>query len=240
MIKIKKLNHSFIDKRKQKRTLFRDFNLQIADRSVTAILGSSGLGKSTLLKFLAGHIPVKSGKILFNNKSQMPQSAVISQESDLFEWMTVYENLKITTPQPQKILRYLKIVELDKYLHSYPKELSGGMRKRLSIIRAFLSEAKYIIMDEAFAFLDIVTKQKLLSELLKMIKSAQKTVIMVTHDLDEAIYLADKVVILAGKPVKVLETIEIPHFQSTEIWKADSPLFLKLRNQIKSVLFEQT
>lgn len=241
MIQLKDINLSFANKNNHKEVIFKDFNLQIKKGLVTSIIGSSGVGKTTLMHIIAGYLIPDSGTVLLDgNIVDVPgkNRVVISQENDLFEWMTVIENLQIVSHDSDKIEKLLKMAKLSAYSGDYPKKLSGGMRKRLSIIRGFASEAKCILMDEPFGSLDMVTKQNLLEQLLTIIKSTNKTVVLVTHDIDESIYLSDEIIILADRPTKIVKKYEIPTELHRHLKTPDTTEFLKLRNSVKSTIFK--
>lgn len=243
MIQLKDINLSFSNKNNHKEVIFKDFNLEIKEHLVTSIIGSSGVGKTTLMNIIAGYIKPNSGTVLFNGKLvNVPgkNRVVISQENDLFEWMTVLENLQIVSNDPNKIKEFLKMAKLSAYSGDYPKELSGGMRKRLSIIRGFVSDAECILMDEPFGSLDMVTKQNLLEQLLTIIKATNKTIILITHDIDESIYLSDEIVILADRPTKIVKRYEIPTELHHHLKTPDTADFLELRNSLKSAIFRSS
>ena len=181
--------------------IFENFSLNISESDVTAILGASGIGKTTLLNIISGEIKDYAGEVIFENESN--EISYIFQEEALIPWNTIYENMlfvlkdKISKDKiDDLILKNLKLVKLDLYKDYYPSQLSGGMKRRLSIARAFSYPSKYLLMDEPFEFLDIKIKEEILDDFLKMQNIEKKTIILVTHDVELAIYLGDNIVVL--------------------------------------------
>ena len=181
-------------------------DIQIEERKITAILGESGCGKSTLLNIIAGKIKDYSGEIIFEREHKKGISYVF-QEDTLIPWKTVYSNLefvlkgKVEKSQiDERIKKYLKIVNLEGSEKEFPNMLSGGMKRRVGIARAFAFPSNYMFMDEPFEFLDVKIKEEIVEDLIKLQESEKKTIILITHDIDTAITLGEKIVVLGGKP----------------------------------------
>ena len=181
-------------------------DIEIEEEKITAILGESGCGKSTLLNIIAGKIKDYSGEIIFEREHEKGISYVF-QEDTLIPWKTVYNNLefvlkgKVEKSQiDERIKKYLKIVNLEGSEKEFPNMLSGGMKRRVGIARAFAFPSNYMFMDEPFEFLDVKIKEEIVEDLIKLQESEKKTIILITHDIDTAITLGEKIVVLGGKP----------------------------------------
>lgn len=181
-------------------------DIEIEEGKITAILGESGCGKSTLLNIIAGKIKDYSGEVIFEREHKKGISYVF-QEDTLIPWKTVYSNLefvlkgKVEKSQiDERIKKYLKIVNLEGSEKEFPNILSGGMKRRVGIARAFAFPSNYMFMDEPFEFLDVKIKEEIVEDLIKLQESEKKTIILITHDIDTAITLGEKIVVLGGKP----------------------------------------
>ena len=181
-------------------------DIEIEEGKITAILGESGCGKSTLLNIIAGKIKDYSGEVIFEREHKKGISYVF-QEDTLIPWKTVYSNLefvlkgKVEKSQiDERIKKYLKIVNLEGSEKEFPNMLSGGMKRRVGIARAFAFPSNYMFMDEPFEFLDVKIKEEIVEDLIKLQESEKKTIILITHDIDTAIILGEKIVILGEKP----------------------------------------
>ena len=181
-------------------------DIEIEEGKITAILGESGCGKSTLLNITAGKIKDYSGEVIFEREHKKGISYVF-QEDTLIPWKTVYNNLefvlkgKVEKSQiDERIKKYLKIVNLEGSEKEFPNMLSGGMKRRVGIARAFAFPSNYMFMDEPFEFLDVKIKEEIVEDLIKLQESEKKTIILITHDIDTAITLGEKIVVLGEKP----------------------------------------
>ena len=181
-------------------------DIEIEEGKITAILGESGCGKSTLLNIIAGKIKDYSGEIIFEREHEKGISYVF-QEDTLIPWKTVYSNLEFVlkgkvekSELDERIKKYLKIVNLEGSEKEFPNMLSGGMKRRVGIARAFAFPSNYMFMDEPFEFLDIKIKEEIVEDLIKLQESEKKTIILITHDIDTAITLGEKIVVLGEKP----------------------------------------
>lgn len=197
-----------------------DINLGIEQGEFICLLGPSGCGKSTLLRIIAGLLPETSGRITINGKRVVgpgPERAMVFQDYALFPWMTVEENVEfgleargIPLEERRAVSdNLLKVVGLSDFAKRYPHHLSGGMRQRVSIARALAVEPDLLLMDEPFGALDAQTRSVLQDELLRIWRQYRKTVIFVTHSIDEAIYLADRVVVMTARPGRIKEVVSI-------------------------------
>lgn len=192
---------------------------RISAGEIVCIVGPSGCGKSTLLKILAGLIEPTSGRVRFSNGSSDSgiRTALIFQEHGLFPWMTILDNVAFglenlgvgKVERQQKAQEFLEQLGLGEFSHYYPSELSGGMRQRAVIARAVLVEPNLLLMDEPFSGLDAQSKLVLQEEMLHIWKTFQQTVIYVTHEIEEAILLGDRVLLMTGRPGSIKEDIEV-------------------------------
>jgi NitT/TauT family transport system ATP-binding protein len=185
-----------------------NLNIEFKEGEVTCILGPSGCGKTTLLNILSGTLNFDSGEIVGFKHENI---SYVFQEDRLIDWKTVKENIEFVlkdilnkTDRNKIITKYLKAVDMEAYQDYYPNKLSGGMRQRVAIIRAFIYPSKLLIMDEPFKSLDMETKQHVMECFLNLIKVENRTCILVTHDIEEAKYLGDKIIMLSAKPTRVI------------------------------------
>lgn len=182
-------------------------SFEVKEGEILCIVGESGCGKTTLLKIIAGIEKADDGNISLKNG----RIGFVFQDVRLLPWKTVLGNVEFVLESvgmdKSRAVKVVKLVGLEGFEDYYPKQLSGGMQQRVGIARAIAIDPDILLMDEPFANLDALTKERMQSELLKIIQD--KTVIFVTHDIDEAVYLADRVVVLSQRPAKVVDVIDI-------------------------------
>lgn len=214
MLEVKNLTKEY--KNKTSHTVaVQDVSFSVADSEFLSIIGPSGCGKTTILRILAGLEKQTNGEITFSKTNV--NIGFVSQNYTLFPWLTIYENIafglrlkKIEVKEIEEIVnRYLLITGLDKFKDAFPSQLSGGMKQRVAIARTFANNPDIIFMDEPFGALDVQTRSQMQEFLTKILREENKTVVMVTHDIEEAIYLSDKVIILSTKPGTVKEIISV-------------------------------
>ena len=238
-IEIKNINKSF-DGRGKNLSVLEEISLTIDDGELVCLLGPSGCGKTTLLRLIAGLDQPTSGEIIANGELVEKPSgdrAVIFQQYSLFPWLTVIQNvtfgLEISGGSKEENIRaaerYLKSVGLLEFKDSYPHELSGGMKQRVAIIRSLLNHSPILLMDEPFSALDMQNRHKLQEQLIGVWKRFENTIVFVTHDVDEAVYLADKIVLLDKNPGKIAEIISVDLERPR---KRDSHEFLDIQESI--------
>lgn len=202
------------------RTVLNDLNLQIHKREFICIIGPSGCGKSTLSRIIAGLDSCSSGELLMEGKpiaGPSPERGMVFQGYTLFPWKTVKENIMFgpqmkglnTGTAETHAREWINIVGLEKYENQYPHQLSGGMKQRVAIARSLVNEPKILLMDEPFGALDPFTRQKMQKHLLDLWHNIDITVIFVTHDMDEAILLADRIIALKANPGEIKDIIEV-------------------------------
>lgn len=195
-----------------------DINLNVKEGEFISIIGSSGCGKSTLLKIIAGLDTEYDGIVTFDKKpinGPTREKGVIFQDHRLLPWMTVAENIRFSLPDNEEgvedlIKENIELVGLKEFENVYPKQLSGGMAQRVSIARALANKPKILLLDEPFGALDAITKINMQEELLKIWQKEKITMIIVTHDIDEAIYLGNRVIVMSSRPgrIRLIEEIK--------------------------------
>ena len=224
--------------------ILNDINLSINEGEFVAIVGHSGCGKSTLLKIIAGLLDYEDGNVTLDNKKITKSDidrGMVFQEHRLFPWLTIKENLAIGLDKLDKkkkeeiISEHLKLVKLDGFESVYPHQLSGGMSQRAAIARALVNAPKVLLLDEPFGALDALTKIMLQEEILKIWEKEKTTMIMVTHDIEEAVYLADRIVVMSAKPGKIKEIVTVDLGRSRDRGSAD---FARIKKKILSHFFE--
>ena len=225
-----------------------DVSIDIQDNDFVCIVGPSGCGKSTLLRMLAGLDFPSAGNIIVNDRKVTgpgPDRGMVFQTYTLFPWMNVEDNIKfglkikkLPKAEQQEIAdRYLKIIGLEKFAKSYSKELSGGMKQRVAIARALANQPEVLLMDEPFGALDPHTKSMMQLLMREIWVKEHPTVVFITHDIDEAVFLADKIYVMSARPGKMIKRVNVylPHKRTLDL--KDSPEFIKIRKGINDLLY---
>ncbi|WP_158787223.1 ABC transporter ATP-binding protein [Granulicella sp. L46] len=216
--------------------VLEDINLDVSDGEFVCIVGPSGCGKSTLLNVMAGFLPATAGTVTIDGEvvtGPDPRRILVFQERGVFPWLTVEGNIgfglsKLTREERrQRIAHYVQAVRLQGFEHVYPSDLSGGMKQRLQVARALAVNPDILYLDEPFGALDFVTRVIMRGELHRIWQTERRTILFVTHDIDEAVQLADRVVVLSSRPARIQDilTIDIPHPRNIS-----SPRYLQLRD----------
>ncbi|OPY37905.1 MAG: Trehalose/maltose import ATP-binding protein MalK [Methanoregula sp. PtaU1.Bin051] len=219
-LEIVNLSQSFPRDDGSRLQVLENLNLVVQDKEFVCILGSSGCGKTTLLRLIAGLDTAESGAILLDGEEMKGTNAkvgMVFQEYSLFPWRTVLDNvafgLEMQGAGREERYRiaeqYLELVGLTQFAKSYPSELSGGMRQRVAVARALALDPVVLLMDEPFGALDAQTRNMLQHELLGIWEKTKKTIVFITHSVDEAVFLADRIIVLTPRPGKVCETISL-------------------------------
>jgi NitT/TauT family transport system ATP-binding protein len=227
--------------------VLRDLSLDVGELEFLAIIGPSGCGKSTFLRILDGLVPADGGSIRLDGREVTGTGqgrGMVFQSFDLFPWRTAVENVefgleiqKIPKAERRRLARqYLELVGLGGFERAYPHQLSGGMQQRVGIARALAIRPEVLLMDEPFGSLDVQTRDLLQDELLRIWEHEQKTVVFVTHSIEEALYLADRIVVFTPRPAQVDRVIDVPFGRPRHEELKASPSFLELRRQIWDVL----
>ena len=213
IIEARAVNMSF-STRKGALTALEDFHLQVQPGEVVCIVGASGCGKSTFLNVVAGFLRPTSGEVLLEGRpitGVEPRCGMIFQSYALFPWMTVLENVGFgprlkgasRKARREKARHWISVVGLDGFEHAYPGELSGGMQQRVALSRALANDPDVLLCDEPFAALDAMTRQILQQELLRVVTETGKTVLFITHSIDEALILSDRLIVMSARPGRV-------------------------------------
>jgi NitT/TauT family transport system ATP-binding protein len=218
--------------------VLNDINLQVADGEFVCLLGPSGCGKSTLLSTMAGFLSPTSGTIKIDGEVVVgpdPRRIFVFQERGVFPWLTVEGNIEFglfhltAAERRQRVAHYVRMVGLEGFEKAYPPALSGGMKQRLEVARALAVNPDMLFLDEPFGALDSITRLIMRGELLRIWEAERKTIIFVTHDIDEAVQLADRVVVMSARPATIQQIvdIDIPHPRDIS-----SARYLELRDGI--------
>jgi len=222
-----------------------DISLRAADHEFISIVGPSGCGKTTLLKIIAGLVAPTSGSLHIDiPPGDHPSTAMVFQEQGLFPWLTVLDNAAFSLEargvrrreRTERARTMLARMGLSGFEARYPHQLSGGMRQRVSLARAFLVDAPILLMDEPFSALDAQTRLLMQGQLLDLWREDRKTVIYITHDVEEAIYLGDRVVVMSARPGRILQDITIPLERPRVLDVPTMAKITEMRWQIWSVL----
>ncbi|MCL2551375.1 MAG: ABC transporter ATP-binding protein [Actinomycetia bacterium] len=225
-------------------------SLDIADHEFVTVVGPSGCGKSTLMNILAGLETPTAGRALVDGapvSGPGPERGVIFQQYALFPWLTVRQNVEFglrTTGVPKRERRsraeyFIELVGLERFADALPKTLSGGMRQRCAIARAYAVDPSILLMDEPFGALDALTRVKLQEQLLHTWSRDKRTVLFITHDVDEAVFLANRVIVMAARPGRVYDVIDVdPATERNEEFRL-SPQFAALRNRVWHSVYHQ-
>lgn len=229
---------------KQTLTVLQDVNFQIFPREFVCLVGSSGCGKSTLLNIIAGLVPPSSGDVLVDGQAVTGRPGsdrgMVFQGYTLYPWLTVAQNVAFglqfqrmsRAEQRDRVRYFLEVVGLSKFANSYPKQLSGGMKQRVAIARALANEPAVLLMDEPFGALDAQTKEQMQQFLLELWEKTHVTVLMITHDVEEAIYLSQRVYVMGANPGRIQLEIPIQLPEHRELDIKLSPEFLSIKRQI--------
>jgi NitT/TauT family transport system ATP-binding protein len=218
--------------------VLEDINLQVADGEFLCLLGPSGCGKSTLLNTMAGFLSPTSGEIKVDGqvvRGPDPRRIFVFQERGVFPWLTVEGNIAFglfhlsRDERQQRVARYVKMVGLQGFEKAYPAALSGGMKQRLEVARALAVNPDMLLLDEPFGALDSITRLTMRAELLRIWQAERKTIIFVTHDIDEAVQLADRVVVMSARPATIQQIVPIDIAHPRDI---SSSRYLELRDGI--------
>jgi len=232
-------NVGMIFDRDGKQTIvLEDISLEVGKGEFLCLLGPSGCGKSTLLNIMAGFLSPTRGVVKVSGEivhGPDPRRIFVFQERGVFPWLTVEGNIGFgiaglpRKEQEQRIRHYIQMVGLEGFEKSYPSDLSGGMKQRLEVARALAVNPDMLLLDEPFGALDSITRLTMRRELLRIWEAERKTIIFVTHDIDEAVQLADRVVVMSARPATIQQTvtIDIPHPRDIS-----SPRYLELRDGI--------
>ncbi len=218
--------------------VLQNINLDVSEGEFVCVVGPSGCGKSTLLNTMSGFLSPTSGSVRIDGeivRGPDPRRIFVFQERGVFPWLTVEGNIGFglfklqASERKQRIAHYIKMVGLQGFEEAYPSELSGGMKQRLEVARALAVNPDMLYLDEPFGALDSMTRHTMRGELLRIWETEQKTIVFVTHDIDEAVQLADRVVVLSARPAVTRRIVNIDILHPRDI---SSPRYLELRDGI--------
>lgn len=248
-ISIRNLHVAFTVRRRRSLVAVEDVSLEIEPGEFVALLGPSGCGKTTVLNAIAGFVTPVSGEVRIDGRKvegATDQCGIVFQQNSLFPWMTAQQNVAFG-PEMKRLAdakaiasRYLAQVGLSAFEHAYPATLSGGMRQRVGIARALASGAPILLMDEPFGALDAQTRGLMQEQLLEIWDRHRKTVVFVTHDIDEAIFLADRVIVMGIQPGHVREDFAIPLPRPRDVHIRHRPEYAAIHSAISDVIREES
>ncbi|OUC13666.1 MAG: ABC transporter ATP-binding protein [Alkalinema sp. CACIAM 70d] len=233
-------------------TVLDDITFSIQPRELICLVGSSGCGKSTLLNIIAGLTPPSSGEVYVDGQAVTGRPGsdrgMVFQGYTLYPWLTVAQNvafgLKLRkipkAEQRERVQYFLEVVGLSDYTHAYPKQLSGGMKQRVAIARALANEPALLLMDEPFGALDAQTKEQMQQFLLELWEKTHVTILMITHDVEEAIYLAQRVYVMRARPGRIHAEIPVPFPEHRELDIKLSSDFVRIKRQVLHALRDDT
>ena len=230
--------------------VLRDIRFDVAPGEFVSIIGPSGCGKTTFLRVLHGLEPATSGRVSVAGKvvtAPSPSSAVVFQHFNLFPWLTVRENVAFglevagvgADECAERTHRFVQLVGLESFARHYPHELSGGMQQRVGLARALAMDPALLLLDEPFAALDAITREQLQREISGILATSTKTVVLITHSVDEAIYFSDRILVMSRRPARLLDivTVDIPRPRQAAALRA-SESFADMREHLWSLLSE--
>jgi len=251
-LRVADLSVTYIDRTGQKTEAVRDVSFDIEDKpgagEVVVFLGPSGCGKSTILKAVAGLLAPTKGEILVDGKPVAGAGrdrGMVFQAYTSFGWMTVRDNVEYGlrlrgVPKAERRTlsdKYIASVGLAEFAGRYPKDLSGGMKQRVAIARTLINEPRVVLMDEPFGALDPQTRWGMQGLLLDVSREVDNTILFVTHDVSEAVYLADTIYVLSARPARILHQVDVPFFANRDIALKSAPEFRAVEKRLLDLLY---
>ena len=233
-----KLTVRGVEMRYADKRVLEPIDLDVAAGELICLLGPSGCGKSTFLQIVAGFHAPTAGTIAIDGAPVVgpdPRRIFVFQERGVFPWLTVTDNIAFglqklpAAERAKRVKHYVELVGLDGFEHAYPHELSGGMKQRVEVARALAVDPDMLFLDEPFGALDSMTRLTMRSELLRIWQAAKKTILFVTHDVEESVQLADRVVVMSARPARIQRIVEIDIPRPRDI---SAPRYLELRDSI--------
>jgi NitT/TauT family transport system ATP-binding protein len=227
-----------------------DVSFAIENREFVSLIGPSGCGKTTMMNMVAGFVQPTAGRVLLDGAPVAgpgPDRGVIFQEYGVFPWLTVRGNIEFglnlscndSRDKNEIVERYMRLMGLADFAEAWPKTLSGGMRQRLAIARAYAVKPQFLLMDEPFGALDAQTRSAMQDLLLEVLAAERKTVMLITHSVEEAIYLSSKILVVTARPARVREVIGVPFGYPREEGLHEKPEFGELRSHIRALVMQE-
>ncbi|HEX9940414.1 MAG TPA: ABC transporter ATP-binding protein [Thermoanaerobaculia bacterium] len=251
-LRVSHLSVTYVDRSGRRTEAVRDISFDILDKpgvgEIVVFLGPSGCGKSTILKAIAGLLPPTEGEILLDGKPVEDvgrDRGMVFQAYTSFGWLTVRENLEYglrlqgvpKAERRERSEKYLQSVGLADFADRYPKDLSGGMKQRVAIARTLINRPKVVLMDEPFGALDPQTRWGMQSLLLDVSRTEDNTILFVTHDVSEAVYLGDTIYVLSSRPARILHKVDVPYFAVRDVALKSAPEFRAVEKQLLDLLY---
>ena len=229
-----------------------DVSYEIRDREFVSVIGPSGCGKTTMLNIVAGFLNPSAGAVLLDGRpipGPGPDRGVIFQEYGVFPWLTVKENIAFglklaanragAAEREETCARYMRLMGLADFADAWPKTLSGGMRQRLAIARAYAVNPEFLLMDEPFGALDAQTRSAMQDLLLEVLQAERKTVMLITHSVEEAVYLSSRIVVMTARPTRIREIVEVPFAHPRVESLHESPEFGAIRSHVRELVMKE-
>ena len=252
MLRVDKICKTFTSERgRDDLEVLRDISFEVATGEFVSIIGPSGCGKTTLLRIIHGLEPTTKGTVSVldqSAKGHSPSSAIVFQHFNLFPWLTVSKNVafglevaKVSAAEcAARASQYVRVVGLEKFASYYPHELSGGMQQRVGLARALALDPQILLLDEPFGALDAITREQLQYEIAELLVRSPKTVVFITHNMDEAIFFSDRILVMSSRPARILEEVrvELPRPRQVDNVRA-SQQFAELRKHLWSLLSQE-
>jgi len=254
-LRVSNLSVTYIDRKGNRTEAVRDVSFDVYDKpdsgEIIVFLGPSGCGKSTILKAVAGLLPPTEGEVLVDGKLVLDvgrDRGMVFQAYTSFGWLTVRQNVeyglklqKVSKSERRKVSdQILSSVGLAEFADRYPKDLSGGMKQRVAIARTLVNNPRVVLMDEPFGALDPQTRWGMQSLLLKVSRDENNTILFVTHDVSEAVYLADTIYVLSSRPARILHQVDVPAFPVRDIALKSAPEFRAIEKKLLDLIYAPT
>jgi NitT/TauT family transport system ATP-binding protein len=244
--------HYWLEREDREVLALSDVSFSVEDGEFMAIVGPSGCGKTSMLNIIAGLLPYEEGNVAIDGKrvdGPGIDRAVVFQHASLLPWRTITGNVRYgmelqrrfdEKTMKERAEHFIKLVGLSGFERHYPSELSGGMQQRVNLARALAADPVVLLMDEPFAALDAQTREFMQAELLKIWSKAKKTVVFITHQINEAIYLADRVVVMSARPGRVKDVFKVPFARPRDLSLKRDPRFLELEDSVWKLIEEES
>ena len=232
--------------------VLEDISFDIRNGEFVSIIGPSGCGKTTMMNIVGGFVQPTAGSVTLDGKPVTkpgPDRGVIFQEYGVFPWLTVRQNIEFglklsasavgKAERDETVARYMKLMGLADFANHHPKHLSGGMRQRLAIARAYAVKPQFLLMDEPFGALDAQTRSAMQDLLLEVLHTEGKTVMLITHSVEEAIYLSSRIIVVTARPARIRTIIDVPFGYPRAENVHDDPRFVELRAHIRDLVMQE-